>query len=59
MKIQLELDNEESWSLAEFIKRIGYEDVRRFSKDDEERRNIYSAMGKIRAELAGKGIDPR
>ena len=59
MKIEVQLNDQELWGVAEFFKRIGYEDIRRFSKDDEEAQSAFSAIEKIRSELAKRGVDPR
>lgn len=59
MNITIELDEHESWGLAEFIKRIGYEDVRRHSKDEDEARDGFAAIEKIRIELEKNGVKPR
>lgn len=59
MKITVQFEDQESWGLAEVLKRIGYEDIRSFSKDDVEAREAETAIDKIKIELARNGVDPR
>ena len=59
MNIIVELDVEEAWGLAEVLKRMGYEEFRPFSKDEEEAHNALAALEKIKIELVRNGVDPR
>lgn len=36
MNITVQLDLEEAWGLAEVLKRMGFEEFRPFSRDEEE-----------------------
>lgn len=59
MNITVQLDLEEAWGLAEVLKRMGFEEFRAFSSDEEEAHNAIAAMEKIKIELVRNGIDPR
>lgn len=57
--IQVELQEEEAWALAEFVKRAGHSDYRRLAASDQEAHEMQDAGKKVRAALAEKGIAPR
>ena len=59
MEIRIELDRDLAWSFAQFMKRVGYEDYRKFAASQEEAWEMMDANEKIRAAFADKGIAPR
>jgi hypothetical protein len=59
MIVQVELPDGQAWALAEFLKRVGYNDYRPLAVDEQEAYAMQDAGEKVRAALAEKGIAPR
>lgn len=59
MMIQVELQDDQAWAFAEFLKRVGYSDYRPLAVDEKEAYDMLYAGEKIRAALAEKGVAPR
>jgi hypothetical protein len=59
MIVQVELPDGLAWALTEFLKRVGYSDVRPLAVDEQEARDMLEAGEKVRVALAEKGIVPR
>lgn len=57
--IQAELSGQQAWALAEFLKRVGFSDVRPLAVDEREAYDMIYASEKVRAALAEKGYAPR
>ena len=59
MIVQVELPDGQAWALAEFLKRVGYNDYRPLAVDEQEARDMQEAGEKLREALAEKGVAPR
>lgn len=59
MKIEFEIDETQADALAQFIKRIGFEDIRKLCADETETYSAQSALEKIKKELSRNGYCPR
>lgn len=59
MTIEVELSDEQAWALAEFLKRVGFSDVRPLAVDEREAYDMIYAGEKVRAALSEKGYAPR
>lgn len=57
--IEVELPDELALALAEFLKRVGYEDYRPLAVDQQQAYAMQGAGEKVRAALADKGYAPR
>lgn len=57
--LTVELDDEQAWQFAQFLKRVGYDDYRQLSTDDSEARTMVEAGELIRKALAEAGYKPR
>lgn len=57
--IQAELSDDQAWALAEFLKRVGYGDVRPLAVSEKEAYDMIYAGERVRAALAEKGYAPR
>lgn len=49
----------EVWALAQMVKRIYYEDMRRLAKSDDEAQLMASAVTKLQTALDRAGYSPR
>lgn len=54
-----ELTGAETWALAQFVKRVGWSEMRSNAVDDDEADLMRSAIEKLQAALAGAGVAPR
>jgi mono/diheme cytochrome c family protein len=54
-----ELSHAEAWALAQFVKRVGWSEMRGNAVDDSEAEQIRSAIDKLQQALAGAGLAPR
>lgn len=59
VKIALELSENEAAALAQFVKRIGVEDIRPLTADEDELYEAWHSILKIQDALAGSGYAPR
>ncbi|CUI02847.1 hypothetical protein BN2497_11625 [Janthinobacterium sp. CG23_2] len=59
MNINVELPDDLAWALAQFLKRVGYNDYRALAVDEQEAYEMVDAGEKVRAALADQGIAPR
>ncbi|MBS0446663.1 MAG: hypothetical protein JSR59_12025 [Proteobacteria bacterium] len=57
--ISVELDVEQAWALAQFLKRIGWSDCRSLAEDDAQTRLMLEALEQVRQALADNGCAPR
>jgi hypothetical protein len=61
-KVTVELPIDEARALAQFVKRLGYDDAERLSSrydGGEERDAVLSGLDKLRRALAEAGFAPR
>lgn len=57
--IEVELPDELALALAQFLKRVGYNDYRELAVDQQQAYEMIDAGEKVRAALADKGYAPR
>lgn len=57
--IEVELPDDLAIALAEFLKRVGYNDYRTLAVNQQEAYEMLDAGEKVRAALAVKGYAPR
>lgn len=57
--IPLELTEQQALDLAQFVKRVGWSEMRANAVDDEEASGIRDALEKVRTALAEVGYAPR
>lgn len=55
----VELSDELALALAQFVKRVGYSEMRSNAVDDYEAYLIRDAIDRVRAGLANVGFSPR
>lgn len=58
-KITLELDAGEAMALAQFLKRVGWSEVRACAVDNDEAYMIRHSLSMLRSTLNDMGFDPR
>jgi hypothetical protein len=54
-----ELNEEEAIALAQLLKRVTVDDLRRNAQDDGEAYAMFAALTKLQTALAGAGYAPR
>ena len=59
MNVQVELNTDQAWALAQFLKRVGYSDYRSLAVDADEAYVMVDAGELIRKALAESGVAPR
>jgi hypothetical protein len=57
--LQVELDDELAWALAQFVKRLGYSDCRQLAVSEEEAWQMIEATEAVRRALADADYAPR
>jgi cytochrome c len=57
--LDLELTDEEAWSIAQFFKRASFSDFRRNAQDEDEAYAMRNAASRVRDALARAGYAPR
>lgn len=57
--IAFELSGDEAWALAQFLKRVGWSEMRANAESEEEACLIRSAFGKLFEALHEVGYAPR
>lgn len=57
--IKLELTEQEALALAQFVKRIGWQEIRINAVDDNEAYCIRDAIAQVRSALSRQGFSPR
>lgn len=55
----LELPPEQAWALGQFVKRVGYSDLRTLAVDEAEAWTMLYATERLRQSLAEQGYAPR
>ena len=59
MRFTVELEDEELWAVAQFLKRAGLDTYRQHAASDAEAYRMQFAMEAIRQELTDQGYRPR
>lgn len=59
MNVQIELNSDQAWALAQFLKRVGYSDYRSLAVNADEAYEMVDAGELVRKALAEFGIAPR
>jgi len=59
VNISIELDEEQAFALAQFVKRVGYAEMRSNAVDDQEAYLIRDAIDRVRIGLTNAGFAPR
>ena len=57
--LTVELNDEQAWQFAQFLKRVGFYDYRELSTSDDEARIMIEAGELVRKALAEAGYAPR
>jgi hypothetical protein len=55
----LELTDSQAWALAQFVKRVGWSEMRACAEDDDEARAIRDAVSVLSVALKVGGYAPR
>ncbi len=53
------MSEDESWALAQFVKRVGWNDYRKNASSDREAEYMSEAFYKLQISLANAGYNPR
>jgi cytochrome c len=59
IQIPLALTEQEALDLAQFVKRVGWQEMRQNAVDEDETYRIRDAIDKVRKALAEVGFSPR
>lgn len=59
VSLVVDLSPDLAWSLAEFVKRVGWSEIRSNAVDDQEADQIRAALEYLRDALALRGFSPR
>lgn len=59
VRIELDLTAEDAWDLAQFLKRVGFQEFRINAADDDEAYRMRDAANLVRKALAQSGFAPR
>ena len=57
--IELELPEAQALALAQFVKRLGWAEMRQNAVSDDEAYEMKYALGELQKALAAAGFDPR
>lgn len=57
--LSLDLDETQALALAQFVKRIGWSEIRQNAVDDNEAYLMRDALDMLSKSLAGEGFAPR
>jgi hypothetical protein len=55
----VQIDDVLAFSLAQFLKRVSFSEIRENAVDDVEAYNMRDALDQVRLSLQGVGYDPR
>jgi hypothetical protein len=59
LTITFEVNDEDAWSFAQVLKRMGYSEYRSFSVSEVDAYRAQAAAEKISEAFAEKGVNPR
>ena len=59
LNIRIELNPDQAWAFAQFLKRVGYSDYRPLAQNEEEAYEMQYAGELVRKAFAQSGIAPR
>ena len=59
VQINLEIDSEQAWALAQLVKRLGWSEVRSNAVNDNEAHTMRDALGELAKALSEVGFFPR
>lgn len=59
LTLDLELTEQEALALAQFVKRIGWQEIRINAVDDDEAYYMRNAIAHLRSALSRQGFSPR
>ncbi|HMM76527.1 MAG TPA: hypothetical protein PJ986_12510 [Gammaproteobacteria bacterium] len=59
VRVDVDLDGAEAWGLAQFIKRVGWSELRANAEDDEQAYAMRDALNRLREALEQAGYAPR
>lgn len=59
VRVELELTADDAWDLAQFLKRVGFQEFRINAADDDEAYRMRDAANLVRKALAQSGFAPR
>lgn len=57
--ITVTLESEKAWALAQFLKRVTYDDVRQRAVDGDDAYTMLAAFEQVQHALRQKGVAPR
>ena len=57
--LTVDMNEEQAWQFAQFLKRVGFYDYRELSTSDDEARTMIEAGELVRKALAEAGYAPR
>jgi hypothetical protein len=57
--VTLDLDDDQAWALAQFAKRLGWQDFRAKAVDDDEADDMRNAIHALQRGLSDAGFCPR
>lgn len=57
--LTVDMNEEQAWQFAQFLKRVSYNDYRELSTSDDEARTMVEAGELVRSALAEAGYAPR
>jgi hypothetical protein len=55
----VQIDQVQAEALSQFLKRVGFSDLRQNAVDDVEAYTMRDALDQVRSSLQGAGYDPR
>jgi hypothetical protein len=59
IQLNLRLDDDSAWALAQFVKRVRWEHFRACAVDEQEAHAIRHGVSRLQEALAEKGYAPR
>ena len=59
MQFTIELNEDQAWALAQYLKRIGYSEYRVQAANEVEAWQMFTAGEALRVALAASGVNPR
>ena len=59
VSIAVELPYDQAWAFAQFLKRTGHSDYRRFAENNDEAYAMQYAAERLRDALTAAGVAPR